>query len=215
MVPMFHKSFLYRFRFPCRYASGNAGLDETYRLPNVHQIDEANQHSKLPYDFRIAWNEACLLFSLTVSKKTQSLWCRSTRQDESDGIEICIDTRDIKDVHRASRFCHRLFFMPIGNGRDQLQPSAIWLPIHRAREHPKAIDLSQIKMNSQVMPDGYQLDISLPGKVLTGFEPAEYPHLGFHFAVLDMEYGNSYFLTSPPLPYDNDPSLWGTLAMVG
>ncbi|MCL2005172.1 MAG: hypothetical protein FWG73_03310 [Planctomycetaceae bacterium] len=213
MALMFPKPFLYRFRFPCQYAAKDALLDKTYRLPNVNQIEDADLPSKLPYDFRIAWNETGLRFSLNVSGKTQSLWCRATRQDESDGIEICIDTRDIKDVHRASRFCHRLMFMPIGSGRDQLQPSAVWLPIHRAREHPKAIDLSQIKMKSDVRPDGYQLDVSLPGKVLTGFEPLEYPNLGFHFAVLDREYGNSYFLTSPPLPHDNDPSTWGTLAM--
>jgi len=31
--------------------------------------------------------------------------------------------------------------------------------------------------------------------------------------VRDREYGNSYFLAAPPLPHDQDPSLWGTLSM--
>ena len=214
MKDMFAKSFLYRFRFPCRRIDANSALDETYRLPNVNQIEDSDLSHKLPYDFRIAWNNDGLLFSLTVSKKTQSLWCRESRQDESDGLQICIDTRDIKDIHRASRFCHRLLFMPVGSGRDQLRPSVLWLPIHRAKEHPNAIDLSQITMKSKVNPDGYQLDVVLPGKILTGFDTSEYPNLGFHFVVLDREYGNSYFLTSPPLPHDQDPSLWGTLMMV-
>jgi hypothetical protein len=104
--------------------------------------------------------------------------------------------------------------MPIGSGRAQLQPSATWLPIHRAKEHPNSIDLSQIKMQSKVLAAGYRLDVFLPGKILTGFEPAEYPNLGFHFVVMDREYGNSYFLTAPPLPHDQDPSLWGTLSMI-
>ena len=215
---MFSKPFLYRFRFPCEYVSsehagGGAVLDETHRLPNVGQLEYAGLRGKLLYDFRVGWNESGLFFSLTVAGKTQSLWCRTTQPDESDGLQICLDTRDIKDIHRASRFCHRLLFMPIGGGREQSHPAAFWLPIHRAREHPSSIDLSQIKMQSQVSVDGYRLNMFLPGKILTGFDPMEYPNLGFHFVVMDREYGNSYFLVAPPLPHDQDPSLWGTLAM--
>jgi len=211
---MFSKSFLYRFRFPCRYtATGTASLDETYQLPNLNRLEDSDLQHRLPYDFRIGWNETGLRFSLIVSEKKQPLWCRTAQPDESDGIQICLDTRDIKDIHRASRFCHRLLFMPIGSGRDQSQPSAAWLPIHRAKEHPNAIDLSQIKMQSKVLTEGYRLDIFLPGRILTGFEPTEYPSLGFHFVVRDREYGDSYFLAAPPLPHDQDPSLWGTLSM--
>jgi len=211
---MFAKSFLYRFRFPCEYIAANATLDETYRIPSVGRLEDSDLQSKLPYDFRIGWNETGLHFALIVSEKKQSLWCRSTQPDESDGIQICLDTRDIKDIHRASRFCHRLLFMPIGSGRDNIQPSAVWLPIHRAKEHPSPVDLSQIKMQSKVSKEGYRLAVFLPGKVLTGFDPAEYPNLGFHFVVMDREYGSSYFLVAPPLPHDQDPSLWGTLVMV-
>jgi len=212
---MFPKPFLYRFRFPCEYAAANTTvLDETYQLPNVNWLEDADLQGKLPYDFRAGWNENGLFFSLTVSGKKQSLWCRTSQPDESDGIQICLDTRNIKDIHRASRFCHRLFFMPIGGGRDQSHPTAFWLPIHRAKEHPNSIDLSQIKMQSNVSAGGYQLHVFLPGKVLTGFEPVEYPNLGFHFVVMDREYGNSYYLVAPPLPHDQDPSLWGTLTMV-
>ena len=211
---MFSKSLLYRFRFSCEYTLANATLSEAYRLPNVGRLEDSEMQSGLPLDFRIGWNETGLLFSMIVSDKRQSLWCRSTQPDESDGIQICLDTRDIKDIHRASRFCHRLLFMPIGSGHDQQQPLAVWLPIHRAKEHPNPIDLSQIKMRSKLAPKGYRLDVFLPGKILTGFDPVEYPHLGFHFVAIDREYGNSYFLAAPPLPHDQDPSLWGTLTMM-
>ena len=210
---MFAKSFLYRFRFPCQYAVTGAVLDETYQIPHFGQLESADSQAGFPYDFRIGWNETGLLFSLIVSEKIQSLWCRTTQPDDSDGIQICLDTRDIKDIHRASRFCHRLLFMPIGSGRDQSQPLALWLPIHRAREHPNSIDLSQISMMSKVSPKGYRLDVFLPGKILTGFDTSEHPNLGFHFALKDREHGNYYFLAAPPLPHDQDPSLWGTLTM--
>ena len=212
---MFSKSFLYRFRFPCEYApAGIAALDKTYRLPTSNQFESPDGGSRLPFDFRIGWNETGLLFSLTVSGKKQLIWCRTTQPDESDGIQICLDTRNVKDIHRASRFCHRLLFMPSGKGQDFSQPAVMWLPIHRAREHPNPIDLQQIRMQCKISPEGYRLNIALPGKVLTGFDPEEHPNLGFHFSVMDREYGNSYFLVAPPFPHDQDPSLWETLAMV-
>ena len=212
---MFPKPFLYQFRFPCEYVTvGTAALDETHQLPNVNRLEDADLRDKLSYNFRIGWNEAGLVFSLAVSGKKQSLWCRTTQPDESDGIQICLDTRNVKDIHRATRFCHRLLFMPIGGGRDQTHPTAFWLPIHRAKEHPNPIDLSQVKMQSHVSATEYRLNVVLPGKILTGFDPDEYPNLGFHFVAMDREYGNSYFLVAPPLPHDQDPSLWGTLTMV-
>jgi hypothetical protein len=211
---MMSKSFLYRFRFPCQYAVADTiALDESYQLPTIGRLEDSDLQSKSFFDFRIGWNETGLLVSLLVSEKKQSLWCRPTQPDESDGIQICLDTRDIKDIHRASRFCHRLLFMPLGSGREQSHPSVVWLPIHRAKEHPNPIDMSQIMMRSTVSTAGYRLNVFLPGKVLTGFDPIEYPHLGFHFAVMDKEHGNSYFLVAPPLPHDQDPSLWGTLLL--
>ena len=212
---MFSKSLLCRFRFPCKYVAAMTDLlDETYQLPHVNQLADSDLSERMFYNFRIGWNETGLLFSLIAFEKKQLPWCRLSQPDESDGIQICLDTRDIKDIHRASRFCHRLLFMPVGSGRDQLQPSVVWLPIQRAKEHPHAIDLSQIKMHSKVSTEGYRLNVFLPGKILTGFEPMEYPNLGFHFSVTDREYGNRYFLVAPPLPHDQDPSLWGTLSVM-
>jgi len=212
---MFAKSFLYRFRFPCEYTATDKELtNETYRLPNLNQLEDSDERNKLPYDFRIGWNETGLFFTLHVTGKKQSLWCKTSQPEESDGIQICLDTRDIKDIHRASRFCHRLLFVPTGSGQEQQKPWAVWLPIHRAREHPNPIDLAQIKMQSKISLGGYWLNAFLPGKVLTGFAPVEYPNLGFHFVVMDREFGNSYFFAAPPLPHDQDPSLWGTLSMV-
>jgi len=49
---------------------------------------------------------------------------------------------------------------------------------------------------------------------LTGFDPQEHPRLGFNYAIIDRELGVETFSAGPPLPYDEDPSLWATLEMV-
>ena len=61
-----------------------------------------------------------------------------TRPEDSDGLQVWIDTRDVHNVHRAGRFCHRFIFLPGGGGRQLDEPVAQWLPINRAREQPRA-----------------------------------------------------------------------------
>ncbi len=39
--------------------------------------------------------------------KRQTLWCRESVLESSDGLHLWIDTRNSRDVHRATRFCHR------------------------------------------------------------------------------------------------------------
>jgi hypothetical protein len=217
---MFSKRFLFRFRFSCKYfpktwTEKGIDLDETYRLPNLAEL-ETNVSQKTvsqPFELRIGWNNNGFAFSLFVFGKTQHLWCRPLHPEDSDGIQICLDTRDIKDIHRATRFCHRLLFLPTGNGHAQTLPGVFWLPIHRAKDHPNPIDLAKIKLLNFIEDGGYRLDVWIPSDVLTGYAPKEHPTLGFHFVLIDRELGNRFFLVEPPFPHDQDPSLWGTLEL--
>ncbi|MDR3233414.1 MAG: hypothetical protein LBT46_07110, partial [Planctomycetaceae bacterium] len=164
--------------------------------------------------FRTGWNESGLFFSVIVFGKKQRPWCKAVHPDDSDGLQLFLDTRNVKDIHRSNRFCHRILIMPSGSGQNQSEPTAVWLPMQRAKEHPNPIDLKQIQVKSVLTLDGYRLDIFLPGSILTGFDPAEHPALGFHYSLSDRECGSFYFAADPPLPAEHDPSLWTTLSLV-
>ncbi len=213
------KSFFFQFEMSCLYlpklggAGGPPDLDENYRLPSFAELEKSGPkiEDSPPVDFRIGWNEKGLALSIAVSGKKQQPWCRLAQPEESDGVQICLDTRDVRNVHRATRFCHRFVFLPLGGGTDGREPVVFWFPIHRAKAHPNAVETERIKIRGRLLKEGYQLDVVLPEDVLTGYEPAEFPRLGFHYAVLDREIGNHYLLVGPPFPHDNDPSLWGTL----
>jgi hypothetical protein len=218
---MFDKRFLFRFRFSCKHipkmGTGKGyDLDETYRLPNLSELTTDSGHANYsqPFELRVGWNNNGFAFSLLVFDKKQRPWCRAIHPEESDGIQICLDTRDIKDIHRATRFCHRLIFLPTGNGHSQTAPGVFWLPIHRAKDHPNPIDLEKIKLHNLVEANSYRLDVWIPSDVLTGYDPKEHPTLGFHFVLIDREHGNKFFLVEPPFPHDQDPSLWGTLELI-
>ena len=64
----------------------------------------------------MAWSAAGLVWQVTVDGKTQPPWCRDSRLEDSDGLQVWVDTRATLNVHRASRFCHRFMFLPRGGG---------------------------------------------------------------------------------------------------
>lgn len=209
------KRFLFRFSAPCLYketlwTAGAARLDSSYRLVNFAELEGL----PLLADVRAAWNETGLAMSVEVRGKKQPSWCRTSRPEDSDGLHIWIDTRDVHNVHRAGRFCHRFVFMPAGGGRRSDRPVVQWLPIHRARAHPQAINPSSLKIRRETRDDGYLLDAFIAAGALTGFDPAEHPRLGFTYAVLDLELGEQTFAVGSPMPYQEDPSLWGALELV-
>ncbi|MCC7084429.1 MAG: hypothetical protein IT427_05435 [Pirellulales bacterium] len=207
--------FLFRFAVPCLYGKNlwtapRLELGKEFCLPSFAELDDSPQRVEV----RAAWNEQGIAFSATIRGKKQPPWCRDNRIEDSDGFLVWIDTRDTHNIHRASRFCHQFVFLPTGGGHRQNEPVAELLPIHRARENPKPPPRGIVRAIHHGQRDGYRLDCLIPAAALTGFEPADHPRLGFHWAAIDREIGEHTFCCPPGLPYREDPSVWGTLELL-
>ena len=207
--------FLFRFSVPCAYApladwATRSELDERFKLPCFSELQGKRSYAEV----RLAWNETGLLVFLRVLGKQQSVWCRDNRIEDSDGLQIFLDTRDTKNVHRAGRFCHRFGILPKGGGRTLDQPLVSLLAINRARESPREAQERQFQAKSKTFQGGYEMLVHLPKDTITGFDPGEHPKLGFTYAVIDRELGLQTFALGPEFPFTEDPSLWGTLELV-
>lgn len=208
------KRFLYRFSTPCLYrdpiwTGASENLDARYRLIGFAELEGRPTLAEV----RAAWSEAGLAFTVVVGGKRQPPWCRVNRPEDSDSVQLWIDTRDVHNVHRATRFCHAFLFLPAGGGSRLADPIAQWIPIHRARENPRPVEHGQLKVLSRRTKDGYVLDALIPGEALTGFDPPEHPRLGFTYLVVDRELGEQTFSVGSPMPFQEDPSLWATLEL--
>jgi hypothetical protein len=208
-------TFLFRFSVPCVYRRrlwGTRGvrLEPKYRLPSMGELDGRKSFA----DLRLGWNGQGLAFQLRVTGKSQTPWCRATRVGDSDGLQLWIDTRDTHTIHRASRYCHRFVFLPVGGGADETSPVARWLPINRAKDDPKQPGADELRVRSEQRAGGYTLEGLIPATALTGYDPEEYPRLGFCYAVVDRELGWQTLSIGPEFPIQEDPSLWGTLELV-
>jgi hypothetical protein len=208
-------TFLFRFAAPCLFVeklwtATGAPLAEQHRIACFAELQGAKPFAEL----RMGWNAQGLALWLEVKGKQQPPWCRPTRLEDSDGLSIWIDTRDTHNVHRAGRYCHSFLFMPTGGGRGLADAIGQMAAINRCREMPKPVEPGMLKVHSALTRGGYILTAAIPAAALTGWDTVEHTRLGFTYAVIDRELGTQTFTVGPEFPFDEDPSLWGTLELV-
>jgi len=207
--------FLFRFAASCLYEASlgtkpPAELPVECRLPSLGELEGQRSFA----DVRAAWNESGLGFSVRIEGKKHPSWCRETKLEDSDALQLWIDTRDTHNIHRASRFCHRFIALPLGGGRAYDQPVVDQLLVDRARENANPVRPGLLKVASEKRVGGYVLSVFIPAAALTGLNPPDHPRLGFTYFVFDRELGQQYFSVGSEFPFSSDPSLWGTLELV-
>lgn len=208
-TPLIDPTFLFRFQFAiqahaCDWTASGVDLPLQCRIPCFSALS-----GQRPYgDVRIGWDAAAIAFSLEVSGKKTAPWCRDSRLEDSDGIQLWIDTRCSPGIHRATGYCHRFLFMPTGGGSSNGLPMTRLLPINRARQNPKSPPAGSIQVFSQIRGDGYRLSGRIAATALTGFDPAQFPRIAIYYAVIDRELGWQMLTLNPNYPVLEDPSTW-------
>src|SRR5262245_32315221 len=91
--------FLFRFAAPCLYEAGLGGktpgeLAAKHRLPQLGELEGQASFAEV----RTAWSETAVALSVRVEGKKQPLWCRDSRLEDSDGLQVWIDTRDTHNI---------------------------------------------------------------------------------------------------------------------
>jgi hypothetical protein len=207
--------FLFRFAVEVHrkeplWTPAGVSLDERYQLPLLAELDGERPLAEV----RMAWSTQGLAWWVRVEGKTQLPWCRESRLDDSDGLQVWIDTRATTNVHRASRFCHRYVFLPRGGGSTADNPVADQLLINRARENARPIRPRELQVTAKVAKTGYELSAFVPEVALYGYDPEGAPRLGFTYALLDRERGLQTFSAGVGFPYEEDPSCWAEVFLV-
>lgn len=209
--------FLFRLEFACPFwakmplGKGDALLD----LPGPARIDDRVQlMCASPFaDVRFAWNDQGLGVQAVVKGKEQPPIGDKARPRSSDGLTVWIDTRDTRNIHRASRYCHQFCFLPTGGGEEFDEPYAVQLPIHRAQQDTPIVEPGLIPFRAHRFKSGYRLEAFLDKKLLNGYDPEVNARLGFYYVVRDAEHGEQSLGLGAEFPYAEDPSLWSTLAL--
>ncbi len=233
------QNFIFRLSFPCHKVQEIPEnitpmfLDEQYRIPyhcrrgHITEFDKRkgkqpellvndfnDEGKKIEFDFRIGWHEQGLIITVLLEGKMRKLNCNPLQLETSDGLHFVLDTRDVRDLQRGDRYCHRFLFLPITSSDIHTPaPRPYWFPIHRAKEHPNPVDITTFKMASEITGSGCRFSVLIPTETLTGFDPEEHPRLGFHFSFHDSELGNFDLQHPETFPVEETPSLWSVLVL--
>jgi hypothetical protein len=210
--------FLFRVSYPCRYIKSMPGeendrlldLPEACRIDNFAGLDNQRNFA----DVRLAWNESGLGLQVEVRGKEQLPQGDAARLRSSDGVNLWIDTRDARTSHRASRYCHQFYFLPLGGGPDADEPVFSQTKIHRALQDAPLCSPGEAAFHCRTLRHGYVVEAFLPAAVLNGFDPEQNRRLGFYYVVRDTELGEQFLSVGPEFPYWEDPSLWSVLELV-
>ena len=180
--------------------------DDTQRIPDLMPIEGLEGYANL----YMAWNDEALYFGLEVPRKTR--YKIDPREPTTgDCLELFIDTRDVKDAHRANRYCHRFYFLPGGTGKTGKAPIGRQSTVDKAREQAPPCPEETIKVGLRRLKRSYQMEILLPALGLNGYDPREFNRLGFTYVLHDSEHGMQSWSAGLDVPVTQDPSTWGTV----
>ena len=205
----------FSFAFPCQrrrdppVIDGNLkDWDDSFHIPDLMGIEGQSSFARLS----MGWDDNGLYFAVEVSGKT-SYKIDPKNYWHGDCLELWIDTRDMKDIHRATRFCHHFFFLPGGSGRDGKSPIGRQTSIDNAREQAPPCSEDSIQVGLKRLKRSYRMEIALPATGLNGYEPQEFEHIGFNYALRDSECGVQSWSVSRDTPVVHDPSTWGSVQL--
>ena len=119
--PLVPARFLWRFAAPCRrrdplWTPKDSSLEDSYRLLGLAELEGQVAWAQV----RGAWSEAGLVFSVAVRCKRRALWCRPLQSEDSDGLQLWIDTRTFTTFTApatsatASYFCRPILLIVPG-----------------------------------------------------------------------------------------------------
>lgn len=209
--------FWFRWRFPCPWVDlSPAPKGRMWSLPAESRlpIPWAMEGKKPWWQLSAGWSEAGLGFSLDVEGKRTPAMFDADHPNLSDGLQLWIDTRDTRDVHRATRHCHQ-FLARVSTRKSTKEPhvEVEARKIHRALADAPTDKASRIVARSGLTRTGWWLDLFLPAETLHGYDPDTNPRLGFGYSLHDPVVGDQFLTVGRDFPIGEDPSLWSTLEL--
>lgn len=186
-------------------------LPESARLPSPVEME-----GKSPWwHLSIAWRPSGLALSLDVMDPAGPSRFDPDSPQLSDGLQLWIDTRGTREIHRATRFCHRFLIRAIPDPSSKSVGTLIeQATIHRAVADAPKTDLSLVKARAGRAKGGWWLDLDLPASSLHGFDPETNPRLGFLYCLMSAERGDQFLTVGRDFPIGEDPSLWCSLDLL-
>jgi hypothetical protein len=216
-TPLIPQAFWFRLAVACPRveAMPKAGgkrllnLPASCRLPQTAALD-----GKQPWaEVRVGWNPRGLGVAVEAEGSLDGLGS-DDRPEGFHGVQVWVDTRDTRDVSRATRFCHRFDARLLPSfGKTSVGVKVQQKPIARAvADAPMArVD---VMARVEALAKSWRMELFFPAEALNGFDPETNRRLGFAYQVSDPDRPGEFLGVGREFPVGENPSLWSTLELV-
>jgi hypothetical protein len=161
----------------------------------------------------VGWNPR----GLGIAVLAEGLADQQFARDRPEGfavVQFWVDTRDTRNVSRATRFCHRFTArLDVVGSRRQLTADVSQRPIARALADAPLCRPELLQARALVDRSGWVLEVFLPAQALSGFDPDTNRRLGFAYSVADYVRDDQHLGVGRDFPLGENPSLWAALEL--
>jgi hypothetical protein len=183
-------------------------LPEACALPDFCQLDGESNWAEV----RVGWNNGGLGIAVHASELSDQQLVRD-RPEGFANVNVWIDTRDTRNVSRATKFCHRYTARLTVVGPRKLNVEVAQKPIARALGDAPICRPQVIETRAEVGRSEWMLEIFLPVSILNGFDPDTNRRLGFAYQIADHVHPDQFLTIGREFPLGENPSLWSTLEL--
>jgi hypothetical protein len=205
VTPCAHVADIPRLTDPVRLLD----LPETCALPDFGGLEGKSGWAQV----RVGWNAA----GLGITVLANALSDQQLVRDRPEGfavVNLWIDTRDTRNVNRATKFCHRFTArLDVAGPRRQLSVDVTQRPIARALADAPICRPQIIETRVELGRSGWSLELFLPVSALNGFDPDTNRRLGFAYQIADHVHDDQFLGVGREFPLGENPSLWSTLEL--
>jgi hypothetical protein len=210
--------FWFRIATTCSHVADIPRSADPVRLLNLPEVCALPDFSRLEggadwAEVRVGWN----VRGLGVTVLANGVSDQQLVRDRPEGfavVNLWLDTRDTRNVSRATKFCHRFTArLEVAASRRQLNVDVTQRPIARALADAPICRPQIIEARAELLRTGWVLEIFLPIQALNGFDPDTNRRLGFAYQIADHVRDDQFLSVGREFPLGENPSLWGTLEL--
>ncbi|MDR3621955.1 MAG: hypothetical protein P4L85_21575 [Paludisphaera borealis] len=184
-------------------------LPETCKLPELTVLDGRPSWASV----RVGWNAE----GLGISILADGLGANAKTPDRPEGfatVNVWIDTRDTRNVSRATRYGHRfLTRLKLSKDKKSLTADVEQRPIARATADAPLAPSDLLASRVELQKSGWSLELFFPARALHGFDPETNRRLGFAYQISDHDRDDQFLGIGREFPLGENPSLWSTLEL--
>ena len=157
-------------------------------------------------DVKMKFDEESISFRFDVSSPFKEV--SFPKVEKGDGIELFLDTRDMKSAKTVTKFCHHFVFLPAAV--DEMHACEVTkFRSEDAHEYP-----NEEKLRPQVSftKKGYTLEAILTKETLFGYDPVEFPRIGCAYRIHRTNDSPQHF--GPPsaeFSLEGSPNIWPSI----